>query len=69
MKNKTGIIIGFLAGSIGFLLLFKVIFLDRISPEDELAPGIVVLAAILAGLGSAFVGHLVQSFFRKEENV
>ncbi len=39
MKNKTGIFIGFVLGTAGFLLLFKVIFLDNIPPEDELAPG------------------------------
>lgn len=38
MKNKTGIIVGFVIGLTGFLLLFKLIFLDHIPPEDEIAP-------------------------------
>jgi hypothetical protein len=39
MKNKTGKIIGFVIGAAGFLFLFKVLVLDRHSPEDELARG------------------------------
>ena len=68
MKNKTGIIIGFVLGATGFLLLFKLIFLDNIPPADELAPGIVVIASILNGLLFAFVGHLVQNYFGKKRN-
>ena len=68
MKNKTGIISGFVLGLTGFLLLFKLIFLDRIPPEDELAPGIVLIAAILNGLLFAFVGNLIQNYFRKKGN-
>jgi len=60
MKNYIGIIIGFLVGLVGFLLLFKVVVLDRIPPEDELAPGIVVFIAILSGLLFGFAGYLVQ---------
>jgi hypothetical protein len=62
MKNKTGIIIGFLTGMIGFLLLFKIIFLDRSTPEDELAPGMVVLISILSGVLLAFAGRSVQNY-------
>lgn len=69
MKNKTGIIIGFLAGSIGFLLLFKIIFLDHIKPEDELAPGVVIMVAIALGIFCAFAGSLVQEFFRREKKL
>ncbi len=50
MKNKTGKIIGFVTGMTGFLLLFKLIILDKTSPADELAPGIVVIAAIMNGV-------------------
>lgn len=67
MKNKTGIITGFVTGFAGFLLLFKIIILDHTSPEDELAPGIVILMAILAGFASAFTGHLIQNYFRREK--
>lgn len=68
MKNKTGILIGFVLGLTGFLLLFKVIFLDNIPPEDELAPGIVVMAAVLNGLLFAFVGYKIQNYLGKRGN-
>jgi hypothetical protein len=61
MKNKTGKISGFVIGVAGFLLLFKIIFLVNIPPEDELAPGIVVLASILNGVLFAYVGSLIQN--------
>ena len=62
MKNKTGIISGFVFGLTSFLLMFKLLFLDRIPPADELAPGIVVLASILNGVLFAFVGLRVSRF-------
>ena len=65
MKNKAGKIIGFALGLAGFLFLFKVLILVNIPPEDELAPGIVVFAAILNGLLFAFIGHLIQNSFEK----
>ena len=66
MANKTGIIIGFIFGMGGFLVMFKLIFLDRIPPEDEVPPGIVVFVSILSGLLFAFAGHLIQkSLIRK----
>ena len=68
MKNKAGILIGFVVGLTGFLLLFKVIFLDNIPPEDELAPGIVVFAAILNGLLFAVAGRIAQNYFTKKRN-
>lgn len=68
MKNKTGIISGFVLGLTGFLLMFKLIFLDRIPPEDELAPGIVIIAAILSGLLFAFAGYSIQNYFGKKRN-
>jgi hypothetical protein len=68
MKSKTGIISGFLLGLTGFLLMFKLIFLDNIPREDEIPPGIVVIAAILNGLLFAFVGNLIQNSFGKKGN-
>jgi hypothetical protein len=68
MKNKAGIIIGFVLGFTGFLLLFKLIFLDHILPEDEIAPGMVMIAAILAGIACAFAGRLLQKSFTKKRN-
>jgi hypothetical protein len=60
MNNKTGKIIGFVLGLVGFLWIFKIVVLVNIPPEDELAPGIVVFAAVLNGLLFAFVGSLIQ---------
>ena len=68
MKNKTGIIIGFALGTTGFLLLFRLFVLNHIPPEDELAPGIVVIASILNGLLFAYAGHAIQNYFRKKRN-
>ena len=68
MKNKIGIISGFVVGSIGFLFIFKVTILNHTPPEDELAPGIVVLAAILIGVASAFIGYFLQNYLRGEGN-
>ena len=68
MKNKTGIIIGFVTGMAGFLLLFKVIFLDNITPADELAPGIVILAAFLNGAAFAFAGSRIQNYIEKKHH-
>jgi hypothetical protein len=63
MKNKTGMLVGFVLGVTGFLFLFKVIILDRHTSEDELAPGIVVIASIICGAIFAFIGKIVQSYF------
>jgi hypothetical protein len=68
MKNKVGIITGFILGVTGFLLMFKLIFLDNIPPADELAPGIVVIASVLNGLVFAFIGSLIQNYFVKKRN-
>jgi len=68
MKNKVGIISGFAVGVTGFLLLFKIIFLDNIPPSDELAPGIVVIASILTGVFFAFIGFRIQNYFVKKRN-
>ncbi|MBK6963680.1 MAG: hypothetical protein IPH20_06940 [Bacteroidales bacterium] len=66
MKTKAGLIAGFILGVTGFLFLFKIIFLDHISPEDELAPGIVVIASVLNGFLFAFIGSLIQNYFVKK---
>jgi len=66
MKNKAGKIIGFVLGLTGFLLLFKLIFLDHIPPEDEVAPGIVVFASLLSGLLFAFAGNLIQNYLARK---
>lgn len=67
MKNKAGIIIGFITGVAGFLLLFKILFLDKIPREDELAPGLVVLAAVFNGLFFAFIGSLIQNYLDRKK--
>ncbi|MVM30288.1 hypothetical protein GO755_09605 [Spirosoma sp. HMF4905] len=66
MKSKAGILIGFVLGLTGFLFLFKVIVLDNVPPEDELAPGIVVIASILSGLLFAFAGNSIQNYLKKQ---
>lgn len=68
MKNKAGKISGFISGTAGFLLMFKIIFLDNIPPSDELAPGIVVIAAVFNGLVFAFIGSVIQNYFVKKRN-
>jgi len=66
MKNKIGTISGFILGVTSFLLMFKFIVLDNTPPSDELAPGIVVAAAVLNGLLLAFIGSLIQNYFLKK---
>ena len=68
MKNKIGAISGFILGVAGFLLMFKLIFLDNIPPSDELAPGIVVMASVLNGILFSFLGSLVQNYLVKKKN-
>ncbi len=66
MKNKLGAIGGFVIGVTGFLLMFKVIILDNVPPSDELAPGIVVIAAVLNGFLFAYLGSLLLNYFMKK---
>ena len=66
MKYKASFFSGFVIGCVGFLLMFKLIFLDSIPPEDELAPGIVVLAAVLSGGVLGLVGQVIQKYFARE---
>jgi len=65
MKKRIGMICGFVSGISSFLFMFKIIFLNHIPPEDELAPGIVVALAILNGFLFAYAGDLIQHHFGK----
>lgn len=69
MKNKTGKISGFILGVMGFLLMFKLIFLRNIPPSDELAPGMVVIIAIMNGLICGFIGSVIQNYFARRGKV
>ena len=60
MKNKSAIIFGFILGFAGFLLLFKILFLPKIDPSDELAPGVILLMAATVGGIFAFIGNKLQ---------
>jgi hypothetical protein len=68
MKNKTGKIFGFIFGLAGFLLLFKLFFLDKIPKEDEVPPGAVLVAAIVSGIFFGFIGSLIQNYIAKKKN-
>ena len=65
MKNIAGKIIGFAVGMAGFLFLFKILILDKTSPSDELAPGVVLIISVMSGLLFSFGGNLVQNYLRK----
>lgn len=67
MKNKAGKITGFILGTAGFLFIFKLLFLQHVPPEDELAPGIVLMTALLVGLLFSFIGSITQSVLVKKE--
>ncbi len=66
MKNIVGKLIGFAVGAAGFLFLFKIIILDKTTPEDELAPGMVVILAALCGVLFGYLGNLLQDYFAKK---
>lgn len=68
MKNKVGIIGGFILGAAGFLFLFKLLVLDRTNPADELAPGMVVIAALISGLACAFIVSKLQRYWAHKGN-
>jgi hypothetical protein len=68
MKNKAGKISGFILGTAGFLLLFKIIVLNNTTPEDELAPGIVLIASLMSGLLFAFIGSRIQNYFQNKRS-
>lgn len=65
MKNKAGGIIGFITGTAGFLLFFKFFVLNRIAPTDEIAPGMVLIAAIITGVLTAITGWYIQKRMKK----
>lgn len=65
MKNKAGAIIGFITGTAGFLLFFKFFVLHRIPPTDEIAPGMVLIAAIITGVLTAFTVLYIQKRLKK----
>ena len=65
MKNTVGKLSGFVLGVAGFLFLFKLIVLNNVPPEDELAPGIVILASIMNGCLFAFIGSRIQNKLSK----
>lgn len=62
-----GAVFGFAFGVAIFLALFKIIFLDRIPREDELAPGIVVFASLLNGLLFACGCLFLQDYLAKKK--
>ena len=64
MKKNIVKISGFVLGLVGFLLVFKVFVLPNIPPNDEIAPGMVLIAAILNGFLFAFIGSLIQKYLR-----
>ena len=66
MKNKAGKISGFIIGAMGFLLMFKIIFLKNIPPSDELAPGMVLIIALITGLLFGFIGSSIQNYLAKK---
>ena len=56
MKNKIGIVSGFVVGVIaGFLLIF---ILSKIPPGEDLA-GIVIIASLVSGLIFGFIGYFI----------
>jgi hypothetical protein len=59
MKTKIPAFIGFAIGMVGFLTFFKVFILVNIPPEDEIAPGLVLLTSIVIGLVFAYVGSII----------
>ncbi len=65
MKNKLGSIIGFVTGFAGFLLLFKVFILENIPKEDEVPPGLVLIAAIVTGGLFAFLANRLLKYLGK----
>ena len=65
MKNKLGLIMGFVIGFASFLLLFKIFILENVPKEDEVPPGLVLIAAIGTGGLFAFLGNWIQKNLRK----
>ena len=61
-KNKMGVISGFVFGVIVGVLALVV--LHSLHPEEDIA-GIVIIALLISGLFFAFVGYLIQNYFKK----
>lgn len=68
MKTKIPAFIGFAIGMVGFLAFFKVFILVNIPPEDEIAPGLVLLTSIVIGLIFAYVGGIIGKKWRKSSS-
>ena len=64
MKNKTGLIIGFVLVLFSGILL--IIILSIIHPEEDLA-GILIITLLLSGFLFAFVGFLIQNYFGRRK--
>lgn len=63
MKNKTGLIGGFLCGLlIGFL---AIVVLSTVHPEEDLA-GITLFLLLSSGSLFAVIGALLHSYFMKK---
>ena len=61
-NNKLGVISGFVFGVIVGVLAITV--LHALHPEEDVA-GIVIIALLISGLFFAFVGYLIQKYFKK----
>ncbi|HOY12845.1 MAG TPA: hypothetical protein PLY70_06875 [Saprospiraceae bacterium] len=62
MKKKLGLILGFIVGFASFLFMWKMLFLTRITPEDELAPGAVMVLAVIVGGLFGYFGIKIQKY-------
>lgn len=65
MKNKFGLILGFVIGFASFLLLFKIFILENVPKDDEVPPGLVLIAALTTGGLFAFLGNWIQKYLRR----
>lgn len=65
MKIKIAAFIGFAIGMVGFLAFFKVFILVNIPPEDEIAPGLVLLTSIVVGLIFAYFASIIVKRWSK----
>ena len=61
-NNKTGVIGGFAFGVV--VGVFALAVLHSLHPEEDIA-GIVIIALLISGLFFAFVGYLIQKYFKK----
>jgi hypothetical protein len=65
LKNRVGIISGFVFGALaGFLLI---VILSKVHPEEDLA-GILIFTCLLGGLLFAFAGYLIQNYLVKKRS-